>query len=335
MLNSPGVYRLQDPRTRVYNFDPYLEKILPAEEFDFTRLDDFQYPSEDPELTKVAHQFNAKFLTSTSNMTYILGLFHFLLSWWRPLNFDMMSRGFGHISDSFTTTAKEPVSVFLRRSGDRYALEKDSEYNSGSDLMLAGHILEKLLTVPPHVFEQYRLSNPDTPTKTPESERPFHYSLFEDMLVRSQLDAYDPRLPGSGVFDIKTRAVLPIRMDVAGQLPFAKSYQLMSEHGEYESFERELIDMSRATMLKYSLQARLGNMDGIFVAYHNLTQLFGFQYVSIADMDLMLHGQEDRTLGDQELRASIKLLSEIFNRITERYPNQASHMLHKWQLGLT
>jgi hypothetical protein len=32
--------------------------------------------------------------------------------------------------------------------------------------------------------------------------------------MRSQLDGVDSRLPGTGVFDIKTRAALPIRMDL-------------------------------------------------------------------------------------------------------------------------
>jgi len=32
--------------------------------------------------------------------------------------------------------------------------------------------------------------------------------------MRSQLDCYDSRLPGTGVFDIKTRACLPIRLDI-------------------------------------------------------------------------------------------------------------------------
>ena len=32
--------------------------------------------------------------------------------------------------------------------------------------------------------------------------------------MRSQLDGVDKRLPGTGVFDIKTRAALPIRMDI-------------------------------------------------------------------------------------------------------------------------
>ena len=43
--------------------------------------------------------------------------------------------------------------------------------------------------------------------------------------MRSQLDARDPRLPGSGVFDIKTRATIAIRKDpynhAVSYLPFA------------------------------------------------------------------------------------------------------------------
>ena len=33
-------------------------------------------------------------------------------------------------------------------------------------------------------------------------------------VMRSQLDCVDSRLPGTGVFDIKTRAALPIRLDL-------------------------------------------------------------------------------------------------------------------------
>jgi hypothetical protein len=32
--------------------------------------------------------------------------------------------------------------------------------------------------------------------------------------MRSQLDCVDTRLPGAGVFDVKTRAAVPIRMDL-------------------------------------------------------------------------------------------------------------------------
>lgn len=37
---------------------------------------------------------------------------------------------------------------------------------------------------------------------------------FGKYVMRSQLDCHDPRLPGTGIFDIKTRAALPIRLDL-------------------------------------------------------------------------------------------------------------------------
>ena len=32
--------------------------------------------------------------------------------------------------------------------------------------------------------------------------------------MRSQLDCHDPRLPGTGIFDLKTRATVSIRQDI-------------------------------------------------------------------------------------------------------------------------
>lgn len=40
--------------------------------------------------------------------------------------------------------------------------------------------------------------------------------------------------------------------------------------------------MTRSAFLKYSMQVRIGNMDGIFVAYHNTARIFGFQYISLS-----------------------------------------------------
>ena len=87
-----------------------------------------------------------------------------------------------------------------------------------------------------------------------------------------------------------------------------------------ESYEREYFDMIRSAFLKYSLQVRMGRMDGIFVAYHNIERIFGFQYVSLPEMDLHLHGTEDRTTGDTEFRFSLALLNQIFDRVTAKIP---------------
>ncbi len=100
--------------------------------------------------------------------------------------------------------------------------------------------------------------------------------------MRSQLDAHDPRLPGTGMFDLKTRAVVTIRMD-AQQYESTRGYEIRGRHGEWESFEREYYDMIRAAFLKYSLQVRMGRMDGIFVAFHNTERYLASNTLAFRD----------------------------------------------------
>ena len=68
--------------------------------------------------------------------------------------------------------------------------------------------------------------------------------------MRSQLDCHDPRLPGTGVFDIKTRACFPLRHDRAN-LEFNRTHDVYKEKGKGATFERELYDLIRSAMLKY------------------------------------------------------------------------------------
>jgi hypothetical protein len=318
------VYHLQDPRSRVYNFDPYLEKIIPAVEFNFSALNPFVTPSKDQTLHEAAGVRNIKYYSSTSTMTESLKHFHYLISQWRELTLSMLSKGFEAPGTSFTQFQQAPTSAFLRYQGNRYAIEADKSYDRETILSLVGRSMEKLLTLPKAAFEQYRRSNPgEVPEELTSKEEAYHYTVFDKILVRSQLDAHDPRIPGTGMFDIKTRAVLPIRMDIASRGGVVTSYQIKDRLGTYESFEREFFDMMRANMLKYSMQVRLGRMDGIFVAYHNIERIFGFQYVSLEDMDLVLHGQKDRILGDQELNTSLCILGAVLDRAVKRFPKQS------------
>lgn len=43
-------------------------------------------------------------------------------------------------------------------------------------------------------------------------------------------------------------------------------------------------------VMKYNLQVRIGCMGGIFVAYHNTKEMFGFEYLSKEDLDQCLFG---------------------------------------------
>ncbi|KAI9661702.1 MAG: hypothetical protein M1821_008940 [Bathelium mastoideum] len=321
VLFNPGVYHLQDPRSRVFNFDPYLQMIMPVAEFDFNALKRFITSSDDNTLAAIARQQGSKYVGSTSSMTGVLSHFHFLLSQWRELNLDMLSKGFEERLKSFTLLSRGPAAIMLRWKDGTYALDSDKELDSPTILAMLGRSLEKLMVLPTEAYERYRKSNPDAVS---EEERgaaeSYHYSAMGDFLMRSQLDAHDSRLPGSGMFDIKTRAVISVRMSAA-EYEHGMGYQIRYGQGRWESFEREYYDMMRSTMLKYSLQVRIGRMDGIFAAYHNVERIFGFQYISLPEMDRAVHGQADTTLGDQEFKTSVDLLNKILNRATERFPN--------------
>ena len=87
-----------------------------------------------------------------------------------------------------------------------------------------------------------------------------------------------------------------------------------------ESFEREYYDLIRSAFLKYSFQARIGNMDGVFVTYHNTAQIFGFQYVPLTEMDERLYG--NKRAGQQIFERCLRMLEIINTEITSHFPEQ-------------
>lgn len=325
VLFNPGVYQLQDPASRVYNFDPYLQKIMPVVEFDFDSLKEYKTSSQDEALAKLAKDQDKRYIGSTSSMTSSLAHFHYLLSNWRNVNLDMLTTGFvtKNTNRNFTEINRAPSAIFLRWKNGTYAIDADKEYDGANVLMLLGKSMELLLTLPTSEYERYRKSDP---RKVPEAQKiapeSYQYTTMRDFLMRSQLDAYDPRLPGNGTFDLKTRAVVSVRMQSQDFEPMT-GYEIYGLHGKWGSYEREYYDMIRSTMLKYMLQARMGRMNGIFVAYHNVKRIFGFQYIPMHDLDRALHGQADTCLGDQEFKASLEIMNELFNKATAKFPEQS------------
>ena len=89
-----------------------------------------------------------------------------------------------------------------------------------------------------------------------------------------------------------------------------------------ESYDREMYDLVRSAFLKYSLQVRLGKMDGIFVTYHNTANIFGFQYLNVSDMDKYISGST--RLSHEAFLVMVKLLDYICQRITERFSGKGS-----------
>lgn len=322
VLFNPGVYHMQDDRSRVFNFDPYLASIMPVKEFDFDALRSYVTSSKDVKLRQLSAAHGMKYCGSTSSMTSILSHFHYLLSAWRKPNFAYLSRSLEPESYNFTAISRGPAAAFAHFNDGVYAFDSDKEYDSENILSSLGKSMEKLLTLPKEEFEKYRRSRSHQLTEEERNaEDSFHYTTLGDFMMRSQLDAYDPRLPGSGMFDLKTRAVIAVRMDVRVYEKGA-GYEIQNRFGQWESFEREYYDMVRTVFLKYSLQVRMGRMDGIFVAYHNTQRIFGFQYISLDEMDVALHGTNDRRVGDQEFKISVTLLNELMDRAAKRFPGR-------------
>lgn len=90
--------------------------------------------------------------------------------------------------------------------------------------------------------------------------------------------------------------------------------------------------MVRSAMLKYSMQVRIGKMDGIFVAYHNTARLFGFQYLPLyatdryaianpsSEMDLRLFGSSE--MGEASFKLCVALFEALIDEMTQAFPNE-------------
>ncbi|KAF9163555.1 hypothetical protein DFQ26_002404 [Actinomortierella ambigua] len=279
VLFNPGVHWLQDPRSAVYNFTPYLRSICQPQDFDYTALPAYMRPSQDPNLDEMTRLHKAKYMGSTSSMTSILSQFYFLIAAWKPMKMSNLSGVFAY----------------------------------------QGKSMEKMLTSTPNEFSRYTKENSWQITpKERNMPEAFNYITVDNFLLRSQLDCEDERLPGR-TFDLKTRAAVAIRLDVQNYEQHS-GYQLRKSHGFLESFEREYYDMMRSAFLKYSLQVRIGQMDGIFVAFHNTARIFGFQYISLEEMDSRLFGST--VMGNECFRNQLRLLNRTLDEITAKFPEQ-------------
>lgn len=80
-------------------------------------------------------------------------------------------------------------------------------------------------------------------------------------------------------------------------------------------------DLIRSAFLKYQFQARIGGMDGIFVAYHSTARFFGFQYLPISVMDEALFGTHET--GEQVFRLALGTLERVLEEAIKCYPEQS------------
>ncbi|EIN12750.1 Pet127-domain-containing protein [Punctularia strigosozonata HHB-11173 SS5] len=323
VLFNPGVHWLRDPRSRVYNFTPWLEEIPEVTEFAFERLTGFIRSSRDEDLWSLAKAHDKTFAGSTSSLTGLLSHIYFLISQDRDVDLRSLSTHFANEPANFTPGQRMPVSLVFHHKDGRYAIDSDETVKGSSEkniLTWMGTLLENFLTKSPEDFSKLLRSNHVAPEEVDDRREAYRYAKSSTFVMRSQLDCQDRRLPGTGVFDIKTRAALPIRLDIMNYEENS-GYLIRTAQGRLESFEKEYYDLIRSAFLKYSFQVRIGNMDGAIVAFHNTARIFGFQYIPLEEMDERLFGASDR--GDRIFDKCVSLLEVVAAEIVAQYPGQS------------
>lgn len=288
-LFSPGVHYLQDPRTRIYNFSPFLKTIIKHQDFNFNLIQKFVPVDDDESLLNAALEHKKMFYSSTSSMTTTLLQFYFLLNNYNPastnrFNFTPFSGLINFMPSSLIITPKK---------NKTYSIVSDKSFNTEILLSLMGNCLETVLTTDKNEFDKFRLFQNENDNISKIDPKIYNYSVYDDFLMRSQLDCFDERLPGNSTFDIKTRAVCSIRYDSGNPKIDDNQYQIWKTNGHFESFEKEFQDLIKTgALLKYTFQARIGQMDGIFIAYHNLNTFFGFQYLPLVELDKIFYNNQ-------------------------------------------
>ncbi|CDW97253.1 hypothetical protein [Sporisorium scitamineum] len=324
VLFNPGIYWLRDPRSGIYNFDPRIKDILDVDLFDYAALPPYVTSSKDPELATLTKKHHKKYCGSTSSMTSLLSQCYFLISGWRNPDVTGFSAPFAGLPSGFSVGAKLPASILLHYKDGYYAIDADKTAageaeNSNYVLTSLGKSMEKMLTATPEEYAKYMRINSWKLTEE-EKTKPeaYHYACTDKMMMRSQLDCHDDRLPRK-TFDLKTRASIGIRNDRANYVE-GSGYQIRRATGVLESFEREYFDMIRAAFLKYNFQARIGHMDGIFVAYHTTSTIFGFQYIPVEEMNERLFGSQE--MADQAFKLSLGLMEKVLDAATSMFEGQ-------------
>ncbi|KIM52747.1 hypothetical protein SCLCIDRAFT_18103 [Scleroderma citrinum Foug A] len=321
VLFNPGVHWLQDPRSRVYNFSPWLEDIPKVNDFAFERVTGFVKSSQDCDLHTLAKKYNRSFTGSTSSLTGLLSHIYFLVSGDREIDLSPLSRAFVHEATTFTPGQRMPASVILNYKDGVWSIDSDKANILAEKNVLSwmGTMLEKFLTLPDLEFKKLLRAAPDLSDDHDSRREAYRYAMSDNFVMRSQLDCLDPRLPGTGVFDIKTRAAVPIRLDILNYEENS-GYLIKTLTGALESFEKEYYDLIRSAFLKYSFQARIGNMDGVLVAYHNTARIFGFQYIPLEEMEARLYGTGD---GARVFTKCLRLLECVLKEVVGVYGGQS------------
>ncbi|CAD8160904.1 unnamed protein product [Paramecium pentaurelia] len=308
IVKNPGIYPISEFKNH-HNYN-YLKQI--QRDAQMNKFDVYIPPSKDVTLQQFAKALNLRYCVSTSTFSNVLSQIFYLLSGFHGPDFSGVFEQFPDEPRKFMISQRKPTSALLHRVDENmYALDGDPGIFEEEliELLMTGKIVERQLTQDKEEFEnRYIKLDPNMPLVDD-----FHrfMELNNEMCLRSQIDCRN-RSDNPIVFEIKARGACPIRYDYPNYRDYL-DYEVNQYKGLFQSFEREYYDLIRGAFLKWAIQLKIGRMDGAFVAYHNLLEIQGFEYIKSSEIYKRVFGTEE--FSDLSLLVGSRIATKMFDEI--------------------
>eukprot|EP00177_Eucheuma_denticulatum_P006546 GFKZ01011917.1.p1 GENE.GFKZ01011917.1~~GFKZ01011917.1.p1 ORF type:complete len:618 (-),score=64.47 GFKZ01011917.1:248-2101(-) len=335
VLRGDGVYPLEAPwipargnlrkhsKGNTLNYSDSLRKIVQPEQIAWNNIPRYVPAGSDQRLHDLASATKGvKYCSSTSSITPAIAALYHLLSNFRDTDLTGgLSSLVSDLPNNFAKMHRRPVAFEVKKASEGVlSVNAHAGPESGPTILKdLGHSMERMLTHDPAAFARKYVLSDENGNKMDkglicnrDEEQFYHYSQVSRFLLRAQIDCRNHRT--GEVFDVKTRAVAPIRYDLSNY-QISKHRRLKFLRGKMDSYEREFYDMVRTVFLKYALQLRIGRMSGALVAYHNTTEILGLEYISLREIHSYVFGEE--RWADIAFGAAIHLLEEVLRKSTD------------------
>lgn len=323
VVQKPGIYRLSDMKNYIgeQRYD-FLKSIPQPDQVDFSQIPPYNPPSTDTKLLDFARKQKCKYLMSTSTISYFLSHLYYSLSFYKEPNFGNVGNFSQKERTRYMNAQKKPYTSFMKcldKEKNLWAFDSDSGMFTPNHLILIqmGKILERVYTMEPDHFNATFIKDKQNLGLFPPVDDDYHrFMVLNDKIcLRSQIDCKTTMPDGKHVvFEIKSRALAPIRYDIFEWSKYL-DYYIDPIYGELHSYEREYYDLIRGAMLKYFFQLKIGQMDGAFVGYHNSRENFGFEYVKMSTIEKLLFSSTFKA--DMVFMLSTRIMSHLLDKIID------------------
>ena len=301
------------------------ESLPKPEEIESENFDKYIPPNKDQTLINLMKSKECLFASSTSGLSNILSHYFYKLTNFKSPHFYNLSEKFTNEPFKFMMFQRKPISIAINKHGGNFhSISQNKIFADKNDFILLkmGKYMEKIFTNDEESFRQkYMQIGKLIDISEPEY---FNFVTYDKILLRSQIDCSTllEKTKKNIFFEIKTRACSPIRYDINNYKDYL-DYEIKTLTGIQNSYEREFYDLIRGGFLKYIFQLKIGGMHGAFISYHNTEKIFGFEYISLIDMERRVFG--NTYFSDLVFKASFKLLQETFTEILSKYDTSKSN----------